>query len=163
MHKLQFVSLFGILVILGLLFACSKNRRAIKWRLVLTGLGIQVVLGLTFLYWERGRLFLWDVGEGFKRFLDTASAGTDFVFGGLSSGNAQVKKFLSVIRGEMKDKREMVMQTHGGEVTHRYMGRSVTIKDAKKLASAIKKIYLGGGSPAPTLLKDVRKRGTAKP
>jgi Chalcone isomerase-like len=82
---------------------------------------------------------------------------------GLSTGDATVKKFLSVIRGEIKEKREMVMMTSGDKVVHTYMGRKVTITGAKKLAAAIKKVYLGGSPPAPTLVKSVRGRGVAKP
>ena len=82
---------------------------------------------------------------------------------GLSAGGATVKKFLGVVKGEMKKKKEMVMTTAGDKVVHAYMGRSVTITGAAKLAGAIKKIYLGGGSPTPALVKDVKKRGFAKP
>jgi hypothetical protein len=82
---------------------------------------------------------------------------------GLSAGDATVKKFLGAIKGEMKKKKEMVMITAGDKVVHKYMGSTVTISGAKKLASAIKKIYLGGGSPTPALVKDLGKRGFAKP
>lgn len=82
---------------------------------------------------------------------------------GLSASDAKVAKFLGVISSEMKKKREMMMMVKGGTVTHKYMGRSVTITGAAKLATAIKRTYLGSGSPTPTLIKDLKKRGVARP
>ncbi len=82
---------------------------------------------------------------------------------GLSTGDPTAKKFLALISGEIKKKREMVMTTHGAKVVFSYMGRRVTITKAARLASVIKKVYLGSGSPTPTLIKDTRKRGVAKP
>ncbi|MBL8734826.1 MAG: NupC/NupG family nucleoside CNT transporter, partial [Planctomycetes bacterium] len=51
---LRLVSLCGIAVMLAICFAFSKNRKAISWRLVGTGLLLQAVLGFTFLYWDAG-------------------------------------------------------------------------------------------------------------
>lgn len=82
---------------------------------------------------------------------------------GVSSGDPALKKFLSVIRGEMKEKREMVMEIKRGSVAFKYMGHKVSIAKASKLGRAIKKLYLGSGSPTPALVKSVRKRGVAKP
>ena len=82
---------------------------------------------------------------------------------GLSTSDPVVKKFLGIIRGEIKKRQEMVMTTSAGKVIFRYAGRAVTITRAAKLASAIKKVYLGSSSPTPTLVKDLRKRGVARP
>ena len=72
---------------IGLLYGFSRNRKAIKWRLVGTGILIQAALGGVFLFWQTGRDALWSVGEGFKSFLGVAGAGTRFVFGELAGGN----------------------------------------------------------------------------
>jgi len=82
---------------------------------------------------------------------------------GLSAGDAAVKQFLGLIGAEMKKGGEMVMTTHGDKVVFKYMKRSVTIAGARKLAGAIKKVYLGSGSPTPALSKDLGRRGVAKP
>ena len=82
---------------------------------------------------------------------------------GLSVNDSTAKKFLAVIRGEIKKGREMVMTTNGATVIFKYMGSKVTITKAARLASAVKKVYLGSGSPTPTLIKDLRKRRVAKP
>ena len=44
MHR--FVGILGILIILGLAFLFSKNRRAIRYKTVAWGLGLQIVLAL---------------------------------------------------------------------------------------------------------------------
>ncbi|MEE2888539.1 MAG: nucleoside transporter C-terminal domain-containing protein [Planctomycetota bacterium] len=84
---LRLVSLLGFFVMIGLLYALSRERRAINWRLVGTGVLIQGVLGVVFLSWTKGRDALWGVGEGFKVFLGVAGKGTEFVFGGLAGAN----------------------------------------------------------------------------
>ncbi len=80
---LRLVSLLGIAVIIGILFALSRNRKAISWRLVITGLLIQGFLGLCFLRWEAGREGIFGVGEGVKAFLDLSKEGSLFIFGPL--------------------------------------------------------------------------------
>lgn len=82
---------------------------------------------------------------------------------GVSADDAAVKSFLQIVSGEMKKKREMVIDIAGDKVVHSYMSKSVTVEKAEKLGVAIKKIYVGKGSPVPTLRKDLKKRGVAKP
>ncbi len=93
---LRLVSLLGIFVMIGLLFALSRNRQAIRWRLVGTGLLIQAALGGVFLSWAAGRDALWSLGEGFKNFLGVSGAGTRFVFRGLAGGEGSVKELMGV-------------------------------------------------------------------
>ena len=80
----RLVSLLGIFVILGILFALSRNRKAISWRLVLTGLLIQGVLGTCFLYWATGNSWLRGLGEGVEKFLALSQGGTEFIWGPLA-------------------------------------------------------------------------------
>src|SRR5687768_6160451 len=81
---LRLVSLGGLFVVLGLCWLASTNRRAIQWRLVVTGLLIQAVLGFVFLYWQDGNAALRTFGHGVSNFLGLAMAGTSFVWGGLA-------------------------------------------------------------------------------
>jgi hypothetical protein len=103
--------------------------------------------------------FVREVGEGKIR--DAWLKG--FKKNGLSAGDATVKKFLGVIKGEIKEHKDMVMEVQKDRVIFSYMKKKVTITGAKKLATAVKRIYLGSGSPTPTLVKDVKKRGVARP
>jgi CNT family concentrative nucleoside transporter len=83
---LRLVSLGGLLVLCGLCYLLSKERRAVSWRLVGVGLLIQAVLGGLFLYWDAGKAWLYSVGEGVKDFLALSAQGTNFVFGVLGTG-----------------------------------------------------------------------------
>jgi CNT family concentrative nucleoside transporter len=81
---LQFVSLCGIAVMLAICFVFSRDRRAIKWRLVGTGLAIQATLGVVFLYWDAGNSALQSVGGGVDAFLKLSNEGSYFVFNALT-------------------------------------------------------------------------------
>ncbi|MCK5944173.1 MAG: NupC/NupG family nucleoside CNT transporter [Planctomycetes bacterium] len=82
---MQFVSFCGILVMIGLCVAFSRDRRAIKWRLVGVGLLLQASLGFVFLSWESGNAALQACGRGVDAFLGLSKDGTYFVFGELTN------------------------------------------------------------------------------
>ena len=76
-------SLFGLLVFLGIAWALSTNRRAIRLRTILWGLGLQFALALFVLKVPIGQeLFSW-VGARITRLLNLSYVGSDFVFGAL--------------------------------------------------------------------------------
>ncbi len=81
----RFVSLVGVFVILGVCLLFSRNRRAISWRLVATGLLLQAALGFAFLYWSAGNEALQAFGKKVDAFLKLSQGGTEFVFGALAS------------------------------------------------------------------------------
>jgi CNT family concentrative nucleoside transporter len=77
------IGLLGVALILGIAFALSNNRRAINYRLVLSGLAIQTVLAVFILKTKPGQaLFQW-LGAKVQRILDLALEGGAFVFGPL--------------------------------------------------------------------------------
>uniref|UniRef100_G1P5C1 Sodium/nucleoside cotransporter n=1 Tax=Myotis lucifugus TaxID=59463 RepID=G1P5C1_MYOLU len=77
----QLVSFAGICVFIGILFACSKHHRAVSWRTVSWGLGLQFVLGLFVIRTEPGFIaFRW-LGDQIQTFLSYTTAGSKFVFG----------------------------------------------------------------------------------
>jgi CNT family concentrative nucleoside transporter len=79
----RFSGLIGIALIIGLAFLFSNNRKAINYRTVLSGLGLQLVLALFILKTSIGQnIFSW-IGNAIKRLLDMADKGGEFVFGGL--------------------------------------------------------------------------------
>lgn len=85
---LRLVSLCGIAVMLAICFAFSKNRKAISWRLVGTGLLLQAVLGFTFLYWDAGNQALQAVGRGVNDVIALGMEGAKMVFGSLADGGS---------------------------------------------------------------------------
>ena len=79
----RFTGLIGVVVILGLAFLVSKNRKAIDYRLVVSGLAIQLVLALFILKTSIGQQLFAGLGHSIERLLQMADKGGEFVFGGL--------------------------------------------------------------------------------
>jgi concentrative nucleoside transporter, CNT family len=74
--------LLGMIVIIGIAYAFSTNRKAISWRVVGTGLGIQIVLAIAILQFPPVQLFFDFIGKVFVKVLDFSHAGTEFLFPG---------------------------------------------------------------------------------
>ena len=77
---------FGAIVILGLAVACSTNRRAINWKTVAWGLGLQVVFAVIVLKTTVGQRVFSTLGDLITRLLSFAGVGAAFVFGPLGNG-----------------------------------------------------------------------------
>lgn len=89
----RFTGLIGIFLILFLAFALSNNRKAINYRLVASGLGIQLLLALFILKTELGRKLFEKLGAIVTKILGYADAGADFVFGPLVKSTLMIKAF----------------------------------------------------------------------
>jgi concentrative nucleoside transporter, CNT family len=81
MHRL--VGILGILFVLGMAFLMSTNRRAIRYKTVAWGLGLQIVLAFLVIKWSFGQLAFSKLGAGAKWLLDFSYFGSAFVFGEL--------------------------------------------------------------------------------
>jgi CNT family concentrative nucleoside transporter len=79
----RYVPLLGIFTLLLTAFLLSKQRRAIRWRMVAWGLGLQVLVALFVLRTRAGYWLLEEVSGGFVRLLSFSFAGSSFVFGPL--------------------------------------------------------------------------------
>ncbi len=80
----RFTGVIGIIIILGLAFLWSNNRKKINYRLVVTGLLLQVVLAIFILKVPIGQdIFFW-LGKAINKLLDFSKAGGLFVFGDLT-------------------------------------------------------------------------------
>jgi CNT family concentrative nucleoside transporter len=79
----RWTGLLGIAVILGIAFLLSSNRKAINYRLVLSGLGLQLGLALFILKTKPGELLFGKAGAFITKLLNFADKGGEFVFGGL--------------------------------------------------------------------------------
>lgn len=81
--------LIGMLVLVLIAFVFSTNRRAVNWKVVLTGLLLQVSLALGVLYVSFIQAFFEFVGKLFVLVLDFTKAGTEFLFKGFASGEIE--------------------------------------------------------------------------
>ena len=79
--------IIGILVVFAIAIALSSNRKAIQWRIVLSGLVVQVLFGLIVLKWDAGREVLMKLSEGVQKLISYANEGITFVFGGLANAD----------------------------------------------------------------------------
>ena len=75
--------LFGLSVLIGIAWLFSNNKGAVDWRLVLTGITLQIGFAALVLLVPGGReVFDW-LGHGFVKILEFVSAGSNFIFGSL--------------------------------------------------------------------------------
>ncbi len=80
----RFTGVIGIVIILGLAFLWSNNRKAINKRLVITGLLLQLVLAIFILKVPLGREIFAFLGKAINKLLDFSQQGGQFVFGDLT-------------------------------------------------------------------------------
>ncbi len=78
------VSLSGLLVMLGLAWACSTNRRRVPWGLVAKGVLLQFAFAWIVLKTEAGRGFFDGAGRAIQFVLDASKEGTRLIFGALA-------------------------------------------------------------------------------
>lgn len=72
--------LLGMLVLIGLAFIFSNNRKAISWKVVLIGLLLQVLLAIGVLQVPFVQAFFEIIGKVFVKILQFTNAGTEFLF-----------------------------------------------------------------------------------
>jgi CNT family concentrative nucleoside transporter len=75
------VSALGVLVLLGIAYAASTNRRAVQWRTVGVALAIQLAIALLILRTPWGMWLFGRVNDAADAFVGAAGAGIEFVFG----------------------------------------------------------------------------------
>jgi len=79
----RFTGLLGLITFLGLSYAFSTNRRAIRWRTVLWGLGLQVVFAFLVIKWTYGQTLLHKASVIITSLLAHSVDGSSVVFGPL--------------------------------------------------------------------------------
>ncbi len=79
----RFTGLLGLATMLGLAYLFSTNRKAIKLKTVLWGLGLQLAFAFFVLRFAIGRTIFEYAGKGANKLLSFAFFGSEFVFGEL--------------------------------------------------------------------------------
>jgi concentrative nucleoside transporter, CNT family len=87
---MQFIGILGIIVLFGIGYLLSENRKAIKWRTVLVAFAIQFSIGLLVLKWEAGRNALATFSGWVQNVINYANEGISFLFGGLVNPTANL-------------------------------------------------------------------------
>lgn len=81
----RFHGLIGVVFILGLAVLFSNNRRRINKRLVISGIGLQVLIGILVLKVPFITAFFQKLGHGMQKIEEFAKSGANFVYGGVAS------------------------------------------------------------------------------
>lgn len=74
---------FGISCLLAIAWLFSNNRKAVDWRLVITGISLQIAFAALVLLVPGGKDAFSLLGDGFVKVLSFVGAGSGFIFGSL--------------------------------------------------------------------------------
>jgi CNT family concentrative nucleoside transporter len=92
----RWIGILGILLILGTAYLFSTNRRAIRWRTILWGIGLQFLFAIAVLRWPWGQFALQKTADFVTNIIGYAGFGSRFVFSWLAGDQT----FLNAIRSE---------------------------------------------------------------
>lgn len=88
---MRLVSLLGVIVILGLAFLLSDNKKKINYKMVATGIVAEIVLILAILKIPVVEAFFQGIGYGVNKLFEFTNEGTKFLFGNLlNAGNENI-------------------------------------------------------------------------
>ncbi|MCB1600504.1 MAG: NupC/NupG family nucleoside CNT transporter, partial [Xanthomonadales bacterium] len=73
----------GLAVLIGIAWVFSNNRGAVNWKLVLTGIGLQIGFAVLVLLVPGGKDVFDKLGQGFVKILSFVNEGSNFIFGSL--------------------------------------------------------------------------------
>ena len=80
----RLIGLVGIVVILGIAYLLSGNRKAISLRIVGAAFGLQVAVAAFVIYSDTGKSVIQTLSGGVMNVMGYSKEGIDFVFGGLA-------------------------------------------------------------------------------
>lgn len=90
------VAILGLLIVLGLSYVASTNRKEIRFKPLAIMVVLQVILAFVLLNTVVGEVVITAFSSTFEKLLEFAKEGIDFVFGGLLN-DGQFSFFLSVL------------------------------------------------------------------
>ncbi|WP_160724126.1 NupC/NupG family nucleoside CNT transporter [Bacillus sp. USDA818B3_A] len=90
------IAIIGLLVVFGLAYLASNNRRQIKWKPIILMVVIQLILAALLLNTTFGLVIINGFAGVFSKLLEYASSGINFVFGGLAN-KGEAPFFLTVL------------------------------------------------------------------
>ncbi len=76
----------GMLVLIFIAFLLSENRKKINWKVVLIGLGIQILMAVLILNVEFVQIFFHYVSKAFVQVINFTFSGTEFLFKAFETG-----------------------------------------------------------------------------
>ena len=89
----RFTGLLGLATMLLVAYSLSTNRRAIRWRTVAWGLGLQLVFAFLVIKWTFGQRLLRSASQGVTSMLGHAADGSAMVFGHMGTPGDPLSTF----------------------------------------------------------------------
>jgi len=89
----RFTGLLGLITFIGVAYACSTNRRAIRWRTVAWGVGLQFVFAVLVIKWSLGQRILQVASTAVTAALGHTADGSTLVFGPLGDPKSPLSVF----------------------------------------------------------------------
>ncbi|MHB1021984.1 MAG: NupC/NupG family nucleoside CNT transporter [Acidobacteriaceae bacterium] len=86
----RFTGILGLATMIGLAYAFSTNRKAIRWRTVIWGLGLQILFAFIVLDFRAGQRFMAAAGDAVDRLLGYSFVGAQMVFGELGKQHSSL-------------------------------------------------------------------------
>lgn len=83
----KFVGILGLIILLGIAYLLSNNKKAINWKLVGIGVSLQIIFALLILKVPAGRIVFEYVGGLVSKLLEFTGDGAAFLFGDLVNSN----------------------------------------------------------------------------
>ncbi len=93
----RFAGLVGLIVIPLVVYLLSSNRKAIRWKTVAWGFGLQISFAFLVLKWNPGIRLFKALGDAINQLLSYSQYGSTFLFGPLGSRAAMIKFLESVV------------------------------------------------------------------
>lgn len=81
----RWTGLIGIILILGIAYLFSNNKKRINYRLVISGLALQTIIAISIMKIKFVQLFFEQLGKGMQKIEQFAKSGVDFVYGGIAA------------------------------------------------------------------------------
>jgi concentrative nucleoside transporter, CNT family len=88
-----FFGITGLIVLIGIAFAFSENKSAVKWKQALIGIGMQIVFAIFVILTPWGAEVFNFIGSIFVKIISFTNTGSAFVFGAISNQSVFVTAF----------------------------------------------------------------------
>ncbi len=80
--------LFGLMTLIGIAFVFSAHKRRVDWRVVGTGVGLQIVFAIVVLLTPFGQKVFEKLAQFFVTIIDFNKVGAEFIFGSLARADS---------------------------------------------------------------------------
>jgi CNT family concentrative nucleoside transporter len=77
----RLISFFGLFVLVGLAWLCSNNKKKMNWRLIFSGIGLQILFGVLILKTTPGLIFFETAKNFITKLVGFSNTGAAFIFG----------------------------------------------------------------------------------